>query len=354
MLARDLLCPDLSELLLLDEAAVRKKKRGTGGDRYAPALRLIQVKELINATGGVTVYELADRLSVSVRTAIRYIRALQANGEPLDPDREGRATIWRLLPSARHRSVSLSATQSMALVLSRRVFDFLEGTGFKEDLDEMFDRLVAMLKRNEWGAVRDLERKIYDVNEAPHIYADRYDHVNDIMTALIREERLLVTHGSVAKYQKSFLFDPYTLVIYKKGLYLAGYSHHHKSVRTFSLDGFKEVDWQKGAKFKYPADHQPSRLFEGAFGLHVGPRTQVRIFFAGDVARYVRRRQWHPTQQIKKVEGGIELSMEVAGTVELVSWVLGWGDKAEVLEPESLREEIGAELGRAAARYSRK
>jgi len=73
--------------------------------------------------------------------------------------------------------------------------------------------------------------------------------------------------------------------------------------------------------------------------------------FDEKVARFVRRRQWHPTQEIKRVEGGVELTMEVAGTVELLSWVLGFGDKAEVLEPESLREEIAAELARTVQRY---
>ena len=31
------------------------------------------------------------------------------------------------------------------------------------------------------------------------------------------------------------MLEPYTLLVYKKGLYLAGYSQHHQSVRTFSL-----------------------------------------------------------------------------------------------------------------------
>jgi predicted DNA-binding transcriptional regulator YafY len=65
----------------------------------------------------------------------------------------------------------------------------------------------------------------------------------------------------------------------------------------------------------------------------------------------VRRRLWHPTQKVHRVEGGIELAMDVAGTTELASWILGFGDQAEVIEPHSLREQIGAELGRAAARY---
>src|SRR5262249_1318267 len=154
-------------------------------------------------------------------------------------------------------------------------------------------------------------------NEAPHIYEGRFEHVNEIMTALLREERLKVTHGSVSRGQRSFEIDPYTLLVYKKGLYLAGRSAHHQGIRTFSLAGCGEVDGLKGQRFDYPLDYHPAKLGEGAFGLIAGPRTRVRIRFDQKVTRFVRRRLWHPTQVIKRVEGGIELAMEVQGTTEL-------------------------------------
>jgi predicted DNA-binding transcriptional regulator YafY len=146
--------------------------------------------------------------------------------------------------------------------------------------------------------------------------------------------------------------DPYTLLVYKKGLYLAGFSHHHNSVRTFGLDGFRSIDWKKGEKFEYPADYQPEKLVEGSFGLFTGPRVKVRVYFDDKVARYVKRRQWHPTQEIEKVANGIVLTLHVHGTVELMSWVLGFGEKAEILEPESLRSEVARVVEAAARRYS--
>jgi predicted DNA-binding transcriptional regulator YafY len=48
------------------------------------------------------------------------------------------------------------------------------------------------------------------------------------------------------------------------------------------------------------------------------------------------------------------MTMDVHGTVEIVSWVLGFGDKATVLEPAGLREEVAGEAARAAANYSRR
>lgn len=319
--------------------------------RYSPARRLDQLRALLNSTGGATVYEIAERLDVSVRTAIRYLRALEDTGERLYEETEGRKKIWRTMPSAREAYLRLTTSQMTSLYLSRQVFDFLEGTGFKEDLEEIFEQLGATLKRKDFVAARNLDRKLFNVNEAPYRYAGRIEDVDAIITALLREDRLEARHRSVGRGRKTFLLEPYTLLVYKKGLYLAGYSHHADAVRTFALDGFHALDWRRGDAFEYPDDYEPGQLVEGNFGLIGGEATKVRVFFGEKVARFVRRRTWHPTQKIRKVPGGIELTMRVKGTVELTSWILSFGEHAELLEPVSMRATLVGELEGALARY---
>ncbi len=325
----------------------KHRVRPKESERYAPARRLYELRAFLNSSGGATVYEVADRLGTSVRTAIRYVETLRRSGEPLYDELVGKRKVWRLMPTARHQTLTFSTSQMLSLFLSRRVFDFLEGTGFKEDLDDVFAKLEATLKKRE--TVQHLDRKIYDVNEAPHVYEGRIEHVNEILTALLKEERLLVTVDT--QKRGAFQLDPYTLLVYKKGLYLAGWSHAHQAIRTFALDGFKDVEWLKGNKFEYPADYQPEKLYEGAFGLIRGEPVKVKIRFSEKVARYVRRRRWHPTQRVRNVAGGVELSMEVRGTTEIVSWVLGFGQEAEIVEPAELRAAMVAEFKGALARY---
>jgi predicted DNA-binding transcriptional regulator YafY len=325
--------------------------RRSEADSYAPAVRLLEVRAALDSAEGLSVHDIAERFSVSLRTAIRYLDALRKAGEPLYDETVGKRKVWRLIPSARRQSITLTTSQMVALFLSRRVFDFLAGTGFKEDLDEVFEKLETTLKRKDFAAVQNLDRKVFDVNEARHLYEGRIEDVNDIMTALLREERLRVTHEGVSGGRKTFVLDPYTLLVYKKGLYLTGFSHQHGEIRTFALDGFREVDWRKGDRFEYPADYRPEQLTEGAFGLIRGEPTRVRILFDPKVARYVQRRMWHPTQQFRRVDGGIEMTMDVRGTTETLSWVLGFGDKAVVIEPTNLRSPVLRELLNATRRY---
>ncbi len=328
--------------------------RAATGPRYAPAIRLEELRAYLDSSGGATVYEIAERLHVSVRTAIRYLRALEAAGDKLWDDYDGSKKIWRLLPTARSATLRLTTSQMVSLYLSRRIFDFLAGTGFEDDLEQLFRQLEVLLRKKDFVEVRHLDRKLWAINEAPYHYEGRIEDVNDILTALIREDRLSVRHASVDRGRSKFEVNPYTLLVYKRGLYLSGFSHHHGALRTFGLDGIKEVDWLKGQKFSYPTDYHPSSLVEGAFGLIGGTETEVRLFFEQKVARFVQRRQWHPSQAISAVPGGIELTMRVRGTVELISWILSFGDQVEVLAPDSLRQQLSAELARAAARYQKR
>jgi len=66
----------------------------------------------------------------------------------------------------------------------------------------------------------------------------------------------------------------------------------------------------------------------------------------------VRETRWHSTQKIKELDdGGIELTIKVRGTLEVESWVLGWGEHAEVVRPASLRKRMKARLSKALAKY---
>jgi predicted DNA-binding transcriptional regulator YafY len=70
------------------------------------------------------------------------------------------------------------------------------------------------------------------------------------------------------------------------------------------------------------------------------------------VAGYLKEKIWHESQKIHQHDdGSIIFEAQVAGTDEIRFWIMTWGSKAEVLEPESLREEIRAEAERMAKRY---
>ena len=76
-----------------------------------------------------------------------------------------------------------------------------------------------------------------------------------------------------------------------------------------------------------------------------GEPARVRIWFAPEAAGYVKEKIWHESQNISDQEdGSILFETEVAGTDEIKIWIMGWGAKAEVIEPVSLKKEIKSEI----------
>jgi proteasome accessory factor B len=80
--------------------------------------------------------------------------------------------------------------------------------------------------------------------------------------------------------------------------------------------------------------------------------TVVRLRFSAAVAGRVQEIRWHPTQAVEAgPDGRLSWSATVSGTVEIRSWILGWGADVEVLAPAELRAEIGTIAATAAAQY---
>jgi hypothetical protein len=80
-------------------------------------------------------------------------------------------------------------------------------------------------------------------------------------------------------------------------------------------------------------------------------REHVRVFFDDSVASRAREARWGADRHVHRVRGGIEVTTKLFPKPDFLAWVLAFGDKAEVLEPASLREQVAAELARASARY---
>lgn len=78
---------------------------------------------------------------------------------------------------------------------------------------------------------------------------------------------------------------------------------------------------------------------------------RVRLLFDKKAAK-VGKEHWHPTQQVTRTQRGILLSMKTRLTAQLTRRILGVADVVEVLEPRSLRQEVGAALLKAASRYA--
>ncbi len=167
-----------------------------------------------------------------------------------------------------------------------------------------------------------------------------------------------VRHWSAASDQvRDFVLHPYVIQLSAVGYaaYVVGYASYAEAVRTFKVERIQEAELLR-EPFTIPPAFDEARLFDDAWGVMYGDTpVEVVLRFSPQVAWRVGETRWHRSQVLEAcADGGCILRVQVAHPLEMKPWIRGWGPDCVVLAPEELRQEIGAEMRRAAEGYMKK
>jgi predicted DNA-binding transcriptional regulator YafY len=156
-------------------------------------------------------------------------------------------------------------------------------------------------------------------------------------------------HSFSSNRDKSYTVEPLRLVFAQGGLYLVAFVPEYDQLRTFSVDRILKLSSTEDR-------FEPRELSEDAFahslGVHQGAPQRIEIAFEPRMARYVKERVWHPSQEvIEQPDGGVILALNVSNDWALRSWILGFGPLARVIAPTELANDILQELERTRSQY---
>jgi predicted DNA-binding transcriptional regulator YafY len=183
-------------------------------------------------------------------------------------------------------------------------------------------------------------------------YARFKEIINRVNEAALQKKSIEMVYYTMSrKKEGKRKVDPYRIWFFNGTFYLIGYCHMRGEIRIFALDRIKMLHQTKES-FEVVEDFDFEEFMRPSFGVYQGEPVIVRIWFSPDAAGYIKEKIWHDTQEIvPQKDGSIIFEAEVAGTEEIKFWVMSWGSKAEVIEPESLRDDIRAESEALLGRY---
>jgi len=325
-----------------------------GSDAMNKGQKLVKMLELMARRGGVRASELVDRFELDARTLRRYLADMRELDLPVKDEGRGDDRLITIDPRWRRTGVQLSLAEVLSLHFGRKLFNFLEGTSFAEDIEGAIERLEPAISRAHRDLARQLDVKFLAVPEPAKDYRQAAEVLDEVVTALVYGNPLETRYRQIATgLESERLLHPYTLATFRQGLYLFALDVEANAVKTFAIERFVDVVRRRSEHYALPAGWRPEAHIAHAFGIISGPPEDVSLAFAERTAAYVRERTWHPTQTFRTLpDGRLELRMQVAVTVELQSWVLGFGADAEVQGPSSLRTMVATALRQASARYA--
>jgi predicted DNA-binding transcriptional regulator YafY len=321
--------------------------------RNAEVIRQWSILKELEASRRVTIDDLARRTGVTTRTIRRDLEALQTAGFPLYDETHDGKKYWTLEQKAFRRLADTGFTlaELSALYFSRTLVECLSGTPFERDVRSAFDKLAAALTP---GMKQFLDRMplVMEAKAEPGAQAaePRTAEVAKLVEATMQHRRVTMRyHSFSSNREKTYTLEPYRLIFGQGGLYVIGMVPEYGELRTFAVDRIEQLSLSED---RFEPLELPDDAFAHSLGVNQGAPERVEIQFAPKIARYVRERVWHPSQEMRDApDGGLQLTLNVVHDWALKSWILGFGALATVISPPALATEIAQELAAAAKTY---
>jgi predicted DNA-binding transcriptional regulator YafY len=130
--------------------------------------------------------------------------------------------------------------------------------------------------------------------------------------------------------------DPYGLAHVFGTWYLVGYCHLRKDIRNFRVDRMEQLavlsrSFDRPPGFKLDQRDRPQRPMV------------VRALFDHAAADWVREARSFYAVAEEERDDGLLITFTVRQEDDILGWLLSWGARVRVLEPESLRRRIAEE-----------
>src|SRR4051794_1021834 len=213
--------------------------------------------------------------------------------------------------------------------------------------------LRLALQQLSWGKPSPLgapeERSVTMTMTAGAGGHDLSQRLSKVETAIFRRKTIVFDYYTIGRdAEETRKVDPYHLLYRGGQFYLVGYSHERDDVRVFRLSRIRgKVGYSSKAEhdFAPPEDFDPrgyATRTDWQLGDTIG---RARIWLSDRVDWLVLRHFGHAgtVTQASEVDDapddGVVFETDYANSRQIVSWVLGLGERARILGPPDLVEE---------------
>lgn len=295
--------------------------------------RLFQVLYLLLEKRAVTARELAERFEVSERTIYRDVDALSAAGIPVYTQK-GQGGGIRLMDQFVLDRALLSREQQDELLFALQA---VLATGGLEER-ETLGRLSALFRREagDW-----IEVDFSDWGSG----AREKEYFALVKRGILERRVLSFTYYSSAGQKTRRQVEPVKLVFKTGCWYLRAYCRGRQDWRVFRLVRMDELALEEERFLSRPAPAGiEAPLPERCRAAH------LRLCFAPEAAYRVRD-YFHPERITVEPDGRLLVDCAFPQDGWLLSFLLSFGDRVEVLSPACWRDILHQEAKKTAALY---
>ena len=175
-----------------------------------------------------------------------------------------------------------------------------------------------------------------------------------VMEAMTEGNEIVIGYQKYTSSETgTYTIRPYAVKEFAKRWYIIGYCLERKGMRVYGLDRIKSLDLTD-RNFRMPKDFDVDSYFATSFGIYIpdGPGQTITFRTNHTEARFLRDLPIHKSQkEIASDNDSVTFSIFVSPNKALIMEFCKYGGGLEVLGPESVRNQVAAELAKAADMY---
>jgi len=302
--------------------------------------RLMGILLELQARGELRAEDLARTFEVSVRSVYRDMQALSETGVPVvaTPGKGYRLMEGYFLPP-----LSFTPAEAALLLLGGEFVRGRVDPELRRAADDALRKLAGVLPTERRAEVARRRGEILFTGpsrESSHLMRAR---------TAIEERRVLhlLYHAYRRAEPEPREVEPVKLVYLADAWHIAAYCRLRQASRLFRLDRIDRLEVLE-ERFTLSERHTV-----GPDPVEVWDRfPEARVRFSPEAHRWIRERPPYFFRREETDPASPIFTFSLRDEPALVSWLLGWGDSAEVLHPPHLRDRLAGEAAAILARYT--
>ena len=297
--------------------------------------RLIGILSILLQREKVTAVELAEQFEVSRRTIQRDVDTLCRAGIPLTTA-QGAGGGISLVEGYRVDRTLLTAPEMQAILAGLRSLDSVSGS-------RRYAQLMEKLSAGSGTLVPGSSDMLIDLSSW---YKDSLAPKIEQIQSAIRLHRTVRFFYFSPKGESARTVEPCCLVFHWSAWYLWGWCRTRADFRLFKLNRMTELT--AGEPFEPRAaplpDLEPERIFPA--------RCRITVLF-DPACRWRLVEEYGTDRFTPEPDGRLRFTGGFPDVESALSWVLTFGEAAELVEPEELRTQLHHLARTLASRYGR-
>lgn len=298
-------------------------------DRIVAILIQLQSKKIVKAQ------ELADRFEVSLRTIYRDIRTLEASGVPIYSEA---GVGYSIMDGYRLPPVMFTREEASSFVAAEKLMQKFTDKGLGAYFESAMFKLKSVLRGSEKDWVTSIASQIL-ITPGEELFNKNAPNALEILfeSIAIKKQVKMIYMAQDTTVVTKRMIEPVGLFHENNHWYMMAYCHLRKDYRQFRTD---RIECIERTDLSFTREHDSLNSF---LQIHTDKSAaKIRILVDKSIVKYIKSgRKYYGFVSEKEKGKNVEMTFMSHNPEDVFArWYMMFGDYAQILEPESLKDSV--------------